>query len=143
MGLGFATDYFLNLDQIDGITASFEDVYGYAYQPGSDRNEYFTYLDTIGISNLTEEEKASIEAGMDLTDQEIFDDNNGYQYNEAGLAVNDVISQRVGVEWTTYAHTGTQIPFGVIGAGQEAFGGYMDNTEIANAVAALLSVKIG
>ena len=143
MGLGFATDYFLNLDQIDGVKASFEDVYAYAYQPGSDRDEYFTYLDTIGISNLTEEEKASIETGMDLTDQEIFDDNNGYQYNEAGLAVNDVISQRVGIEWTTYAHTGTQIPFGVIGAGQEAFGGYMDNTEIANAIAALLSVKIG
>ena len=143
MGLGFATDYFLNVDEIDGITASFEEGYGYGYEAGGDREAYFEYLESVGITNLTDEEKALIEAGMDLVDEEVVSEGNDYAYNEAGLAVNDVISQRVGIQWTTYAHTGTQIPFGVMGVSQSAFGGFMDNTEIAQTLAEILSVTIG
>lgn len=143
MGLGFATDYFLNINQIDGITKSFEDGYAYSYEPNGDRAAYFEMLKSIGIEDLTEAEIAKIEAGMDMVDQGIISEGNAYQYNEAGLAVNDVVSERVGIQWTTFAHTGTQIPFGVIGNSQESFGGFMDNTEIANTLAEILSVSIG
>lgn len=143
MGLGFATDYFLNLDRIDGVKGSFEGSYGFAYSSEITREDYYSYLESLGITDLTEEEIAYLETAMDMTDSEEFHVDNGYQYNEAGLAVNSIISQRVGVEWTTYAHTGTQIPFGVIGAGEKNFGGYMDNTDIAKALADILSVDIG
>jgi alkaline phosphatase len=141
LGLGFANDYFLNLDAIDGITASFEDNYGDVYQAGGDRDAYYEYLETIGIKDFTAEEKALIEAGMDSVDAG--DTSSGYGYNPAGIAVNHIVSQRAGVQWTTYAHTGTQIPFSVMGISEEAFGGFMDNTEIAQMLAQVLSVTIG
>ena len=143
MGLGFATDYFLNLDAIDGITASFEGGYGYGYEAGADRDAYFEYLESVGITGLTDEEKATIEAGMDLVDDGIVDEDNAYAYNEAGLAVNDVISERVGIQWTTFAHTGTQIPFSAMGVNAENFTGFMDNTDIALKLADILSIEIG
>lgn len=143
MGLGFGTDYFLNLDQVEGITGSFEDAYGFAYEKDGDRAAYFAMIDNLGIKNITDTEKEMIEAGMDKVDQEFVDPKNGYNYNEAGLAVNQVVSQRVGVEWTTYAHTGTQIPFGVMGSNQYQFGGFMDNTEIAQTIAQIMGITIG
>ena len=142
MGLGFGSDYFLNMDAIDGITMSFEDGYQYAYEANGDRDAYFEMLETIGITDLTDDEKAAIEAGMDVVDAGQ-DGDVTYGYNAAGIAVNHVISERVGIQWTTYAHTGTQIPFGVIGLSGDAFGGFMDNTEIAQALASVLSVTIG
>ena len=139
LGLGFSTDYFLNLDAIDSITASFEGGYGYGYEAGGDREAYFTYLETVGITGLTDEEKAVIEEGMNMVDAE----ESPSGYNEAGIAVNHVISERAGVQWTTYAHTGTQIPFSVMGASEDAFCGFMDNTEIAQMLAKLLDATIG
>ena len=142
LGLGFANDYFLNLDAIDGITASFEDVYGNVYEAGGDRNAYYDYLATVGIKDFTDEEKALIEAGMDAVDAGADTADYG-SYNPAGIAVDHIVSQRAGVQWTTYAHTGTQIPFSVMGLTEEAFGGFMDNTEIAQMVAKVLGATIG
>lgn len=145
MGLGLANDYFLTLEGMDGITASFNDGYGYrnAYEANGDREAFFEYLTSIGLKDLTEEERAKIEAGMDMVDAGIVSDANSYGNNEASLAVNVVISERVGVQWTSYAHTGTQIPFGVQGVCQEEFGGFMDNTEVANTIAEVLGIDIG
>lgn len=138
LGLGYSTDYFLNLNAIDGITASFEDGYSYAYEAGGDRETYYDYLKKIGIKDLTDDEKALIEDGMDMVDAGASESG----YNEAGIAVNHIISERAGVQWTTYAHTGTQIPFSVTGVSEEAFGGFMDNTEIAQMLANVLGVSI-
>ncbi|GKT34161.1 hypothetical protein ADUPG1_007613, partial [Aduncisulcus paluster] len=49
---------------------------------------------------------------------------------------------RAGIEWTTYAHSGTIIPFTAVGNGAEDFMGYLDNTEIAEIMADQLNVEL-
>ncbi|MGI5848704.1 MAG: alkaline phosphatase [Christensenellales bacterium] len=128
-----------DLKQMDGITMSFLDGFHYAYQPDEDREEYFDFLETIGIKDLTHEEKAKIEQGMDMAN--INKSTSGY--NEAGIAVNHIVAERIGIQWTTYGHTDARIPLSVMGVSQDSFIGLTDNTQIAGTLANILSVKIG
>jgi len=131
-----------NFGVLDDITATFEGTYGYAYAPEGDRDSYFNLLESIGLTDLTDEEKAAIEAGMDMDDAG--EHTEGYaNYPETGIAAAHVISDRVGARWSGFWHTGAQTPYSVIGAGQSAFGGEMDNTDMANTLAELLGVDIG
>jgi alkaline phosphatase len=41
-----------------------------------------------------------------------------------------MVSEKAGVGWTTYAHTGVEIPIYAIGPGSELFSGAIDNTDI-------------
>ena len=62
MGLGFAKNYFLKLDEITDIKASVDDVL--TKKDDGDREAYFNYIaETFGLDDLTEEEKAEIIIG--------------------------------------------------------------------------------
>lgn len=41
-----------------------------------------------------------------------------------------IAGQKAGIGWTTWSHTGIPVPVWAKGAGQELFGGYIDNTDI-------------
>jgi len=55
-------------------------------------------------------------------------------YNDDFLPVTATImqmmSERAGVGWTTYSHTGIEVPIYAIGPGAELFSGTIDNTDI-------------
>ena len=51
-------------------------------------------------------------------------------YEPLSMAVSHIINNKAGLSYTSYAHTGLQIPVYATGAGAEAFSGLYDNTEI-------------
>lgn len=144
MGLGFAKNYFLKLDELTDIKASVDDVLTKKYD--GDREAYFSYIaEYFGLDDLTEKEKAEIVKAMDIADSEEEYDVAVYgpsYYGPVAVATTHIISARANLEWTTFAHSATSIPMSAIGVGAENFGGYKDNTEIAKAMANLLGFDL-
>lgn len=144
MGLGFAKNYFLKLDEISDIKASVDDVLTKKYD--GNREAYFNYIaETFGLDDLTEKEKAEITKAMDIADSKEEYDVEVYgpsYYGPVAIATTHIISERANIQWTTYAHSATSIPMSATGKGAENFGGYKDNTEIAKAMATLLGLEL-
>ena len=51
-------------------------------------------------------------------------------YEPLSMAVSHIINNKAGLSYTSYAHTGLQIPVYATGVGADAFSGLYDNTEI-------------
>ena len=51
-------------------------------------------------------------------------------YEPLSMAVSHIINNKAGLSYTSYAHTGLQIPVYATGVGADAFSGPYDNTEI-------------
>lgn len=56
-------------------------------------------------------------------------------------ALNQMISRKAGIGWTTFSHTGLPVPVFAEGAGQERFDGYYDNTDIAIRLRELITAR--
>ncbi len=145
MGLGFAQNYFIKVDQLKDVKASVEDVLLNRYD--GDRDAYFKYIaENFGLNYLTEEEKAEIIKAMDIKDSKKEDyDLVTYgpnSYCPVAITTTHIISERTNIQWTTYAHSATSIPMSAIGKGAENFGGYKDNTEIAKTMAKLMGFEL-
>lgn len=50
----------------------------------------------------------------------------------------NMMSEKAGVGWTTYSHTGINIPIYAVGPGSEKFSGVIDNTDIPNIIQNLI-----
>ena len=46
------------------------------------------------------------------------------------------------MQWTTFAHTGTQVPLAAVGVDSEKFTGFKDNTDVAKSIVESMGVKI-
>jgi alkaline phosphatase len=53
-----------------------------------------------------------------------------YRYEPLSVACGDLLSRLAGLGWPTLSHTGVPVPTSAIGAGQEKFNGYYENTDI-------------
>ena len=62
-------------------------------------------------------------------------------YNPFSVTVTHILNNKSGVDFTSYSHTGLPVAVFAQGAGEDAFIGYYDNTEIYNKLAALVDVK--
>jgi alkaline phosphatase len=141
MGLGFGKNYFLNMDELMDIKISVADTLQGKYT--GDREAYFDYVEAnMGLDNLTAEEQAEIEEAMDIVDNEVDPGNVYGGYDPVAIAVTHVVSERANFYWTTYAHSGTAIPLSAVGVGAASFGGYKDNTEIAETMADLMGFTL-
>lgn len=137
-GLGFGNDYFLKMEQLLDVKASM-DMVGY---DGDREALYQTLADKFGLNDLTDEEKAQIEKAMDMDDNGKNVPNGPSWMSPVNATVAHIISERVNVQWTTWAHTGTSIPLSAVGASAESFGGYKDNTELAKTMANILGLEL-
>jgi alkaline phosphatase len=67
----------------------------------------------------------------------------GEDYNNSqtisGVAI-DILNRKVGIGWTSFSHTGSQVPVYAIGAGKELFISQIDNTNIAPNIAKLMGL---
>ncbi|MBU2511063.1 alkaline phosphatase [bacterium] len=52
-------------------------------------------------------------------------------YEPLTVTLTHVLNQKAGLGWTSYSHTGVPISTSAIGAGEELFSGFYDNTDIA------------
>lgn len=141
MGLGFGNNYFMNLEELKGVKVSIEDTLQKAYN--GNRDEYFKYIaKNMGLNNLTEKEKESILKAMDLEDSEADTTNLYAEYSPTAITVAHILSERAGMQWTTFAHTGTQVPLAAVGADSDKFIGFKDNTDVAKLIAESIGKKI-
>ncbi len=143
MGLGQGENYFMNLDKVAKFDESIEDSLQGVYQ-GS-RPEFYLHLaNKFSLTDLTDSEKKQIETAMDFVDSGDKDEAQLYgNYDPVAITVAHITSKRAGIYWTSYAHTGTQLPVTAEGVGAQSFGGFKDNTEVAQTLAKLMNVSIG
>ncbi len=144
MGLGFGKNYYLKLDQLAKVKQSIEDKTQKLYT-GDRAAFYATIGKQFGLTDLSVDEKHIIEQALDVADKkdQTPDENQWGEYDPAAIGVAHVISQRANVYWTTYAHTGVQVPLSAIGVDAQQFGGFKDNTEVAKTMANIMKFKIG
>jgi alkaline phosphatase len=80
-------------------------------------------------------------ANIELTENEVQIINNAINNKvKPANAINDVISQRALVGWTSGAHTGVDVPLYAFGPGADAFKGLHDNTELPVIMAEVMKI---
>ncbi|USD67184.1 alkaline phosphatase [Vibrio sp. SCSIO 43136] len=143
MGMGFGKNYFISLDQISNTKESIEDKLQGVYS--GDRKAFYKHIaQAFNLNNLNAEEKETIERAMTAVDDaDPLAGTNYGGYDPVAIAVAHVTSKRAGVYWTSYAHTGTQLPLSAIGVQADKLGGFKDNTEVAHTIADIMKVTIG
>ena len=63
-------------------------------------------------------------------------------YEPLSMAVSHIINNKAGLSYTSYAHTGLQIPVYAQGVGAEIFSGLYDNTDIFNKTMKVLGIDL-
>lgn len=71
-----------------------------------------------------------------ISDSEAIDLYNYYE--PVTITATAILSQKAGIDWTSYSHTAMPLPVHSIGAGSELFGGYYDNTDIPKKITELI-----
>ncbi|WP_078543597.1 alkaline phosphatase [Litchfieldia alkalitelluris] len=77
--------------------------------------------------------------GLDLTEEEI---NRIKESSKVVIAINEVISDRALVGWTSTAHTGTDLPIYAYGPQSDRFVGLHDNIDIPMIIAEAMKLKL-
>lgn len=62
-------------------------------------------------------------------------------YEPLTVTITHILNNKSGINFSSYAHTGLPVPVFAMGAGQDLFEGYYDNTDIYNNMAALTGVE--
>lgn len=61
-------------------------------------------------------------------------------YEPLTITVTHILNAKCGIGWTSNSHTGLPVPVFALGAGQDNFKGFYDNTQIYNKMASLTKV---
>jgi len=147
MGLGLGKQYFMTLDQVEKSHESIEDALQGVYK--GNRDAFFKHIATqFELTDLSKDEKNQVIKAMDVLDAGKTKHDADVKaiyggYDPVAMAVAHITSKRAGVYWTSYAHTGTQLPISAIGVESEKLGGFKDNTDVAKTIARIMDVKIG
>ena len=62
-------------------------------------------------------------------------------YEPLTVTITHILNNKSGIDFSSYAHTGLPVEVFAMGVGQDEFGGYYDNTDIYNKMAALTGVE--
>ena len=62
-------------------------------------------------------------------------------YEPLSVTLTHIINNKSGISFTSYSHTGLPVAVLAQGVGSETFGGYYDNTDVYNKLAALLEIQ--
>ena len=62
-------------------------------------------------------------------------------YNPLTITLTHILNNKAGINWSSYAHTGTPVPVFAFGVGEELFQGMYDNTDIFHKVVELFNFK--
>ena len=149
MTIGFATTaYDTHFDYLENQTISFAAFTGLVAdmrESGATFEDALAQIETYyGLTttpdtalSLTDAELASLQAAFDLSmtpDNElVLGDNEKLLYGgyePLSMAISHVINNKAGLSYTSYAHTGLQIPVYAMGVNAGLFSGMYDNTDI-------------
>ena len=151
MTIGFATTaYDTHFDYLTNQTISFTDFDGVIAtmrESGATFEEALEQIKTYyGLTTepdqpltLTDAELESLKNAFDLSmtakDARVIGEQEALLYGgyePLSMAVSHVINNKAGLSYTSYAHTGLQIPVYATGVGAQTFSGLYDNTDIFN-----------
>ena len=62
-------------------------------------------------------------------------------YEPLSVTITHILNNKSGINFSSYAHTGLPVAVFASGVGQDEFGGFYDNTDIYNKLAALLEIE--
>lgn len=111
------------------------------YVRSGKRGELSAWQDTLrekfGLDNLSEQEYEYLQQAVYASmRQEKYG-----PYEPLMIAACRVLGQRAGVSWSTYGHSGVNIPVYAIGAGSTAFAGNYDNTQLAPKILRAMGIR--
>ena len=75
---------------------------------------------------------------LDLTDAEVQKIKSA---EKPDIAINEVISERANIGWTSYNHTGVDIPLYAFGPGADLFRGLHQNTDLPVLMAQAMKIN--
>jgi alkaline phosphatase len=134
----------VSIDKFSSLLADFEKTLSGNYD--TDLNNFLAMVsENFGLGKeipLTEEDKSKLWFAFEKT---IKNKNAGATMYSNFPPISEVIvkmvSEKAGVGWTTYAHTGINVPIYAIGPGAELFSGVIDNTDIPKIMMKQLGVE--
>jgi alkaline phosphatase len=149
MTIGYATtayethfDYLqsqtISYDEFDGVIAALRDKKA-AFEDALAEIKAYYGLTTEADQplTLTEAELTKLQDAFALSmqpaDQRQLTDNDALLYGgyePLSMAVSHIVNNKAGIAYTSYAHTGLQLPVYAAGAGASLFQGSYDNTDI-------------
>ena len=106
--------------------------------------EYFGLGGETGLTLSAHEQKlfneayAALEGTSNKSDEELYIAYNGS--NPLTVTATRILNNRAGLSWCTWSHTAIPVPVFAIGAGQEMFNGYYDNTDIPKKIEVLMGL---
>ena len=162
--IGYAgTDYnlfFRTLDNQKISYAKFDSDYVSNYKKnGTSLEEVMTDVEQLFGLKLPGSEGSNKNGGLVLTDYEYSCIKTAYEktikndksrtqmeydlygtYEPLTITITHILNAKSGLGWTSNSHTGLPVPVFALGAGQNEFKGFYDNTEIYNKMAKLTKV---
>ncbi len=143
LGLGFGNNYFMNMENVYNQADSIEDKLQGVYN--GNRQAFFKHIEErFQLTKLTDAEQHVLTNAMNAFDKDAAAAKKEVAgYDPVAIAIAHITSKRAGVYWTSYAHTGTQLPLSAIGVQADKFGGFKDNTEVAKTFAEIMDLSIG
>ena len=162
--IGYAgTDYnlfFRTLDNQKISYAKFDSDYVSNYKKnGTSLEEVMTDVEQLFGLKLPGSEGSNKNGGLVLTDYEYSRIKTAYEktikndksrtqmeydlygtYEPLTITITHILNAKSGLGWTSNSHTGLPVPVFALGAGQDEFKGFYDNTEIYNKMAKLTKV---
>lgn len=134
----YVSSYKKNGTSFDNVMKDVEKLFGLKV-PGSEGN------DKNGGLVLTDYEYSRIRTAYEKT---IKSDKSRSQqeydlygtYEPLTITVTHILNAKCGIGWTSNSHTGLPVPVFALGAGQDNFKGFYDNTQIYNKMASLTKV---
>jgi alkaline phosphatase len=144
---GYGGDISLLKYQSGSFVAFNDIIMDFSRNPGSNPSVGFNrmediYKDFFGLGeaskiSLSDEEMLKIREAFNEVyySGEVEKSGSSYgDYNPFRVTMTNVLSARSGLGWTTFSHTGIDVPVWAIGQGAEKFRGSIDNTDLAKII---------
>ncbi|GIN71994.1 alkaline phosphatase [Bacillus sp. J14TS2] len=122
ISIGGYNQYAANIDLLHKMKATGQYM---ATQLDQDRNNSKKVLKKYANIVLTPDEERKIQVAKDPQ-----------------RAINQVLSKRALIGWTTYEHTGVDVPVYAYGPGAESFRGLQENTDLPKKMAKLMNITL-
>lgn len=141
LGLGFAKNYFLKLEELTKAKISLDMIPSSLCK--SKVSEIKQFADKyLGLNNLSQKEEKIITRALEACLKDEVSPESYGSYNPIRVAFGHLTSLRANLFWTTFGHTAVQLPLSAIGKDSIKFTGFKDNTQIAKTLANILGVNL-
>lgn len=152
----YVSAYKENKTDFDTVMADITELFGLKVPDGeeeaanqADSKDQHLESEDSGTLVMTEYEYGKLKAAYDETmartgEEEEFGQEEYLlygSYEPLTVTITHILNNKSGINFASYAHTGLPVEVFAMGAGQEQFEGYYDNTDIYNKMAALTGVN--